>query len=149
MTAAVTWSEKPFAELSNSALYEILQLRQLVFVVEQQCVYLDVDGHDPRCWHLAGHDLHGLVAYARLIPPGLLGAEVSIGRVATDPRARGSGVGKLLMQQAIEHVTRRWGGAIVISAQAYLQRFYRDFGFVAVGKEYLEDGIPHIEMRRS
>ena len=139
-----------FDELTLIQLYEVMALRQTVFVVEQNCPYLDADGKDVDSWHLLGYDDHSgrLVAYTRLIPKGLTYADyASIGRVATAPDARGQGIGRRLMLESIRHARNRFGDSpIKISAQAYLLQFYQDLGFVPVGKEYLEDGIPHIGM---
>lgn len=139
----------PFAELSVFQLYDILTLRQEVFVVEQNCVYQDCDGVDLQSWHLLGMNSAGkLIAYTRLIPKDLSYADyVSIGRVATSPSARGTGAGRLLLQKSIEETERLFGKeSIQIGAQLYLLKFYESFGFQAVGEEYLEDGIPHIHM---
>lgn len=150
MTAALTWTDKTFAELTPHQLYEILQLRQAVFVVEQNCPYLDADGCDQMSRHLCGHDGNGLVAYARLVPAGTKHAEPSIGRVIIVERARGTGVGKALMRLAVARMAELFPGVpIVLGAQAHLQKFYAEFGFVVFGEPYDEDGIPHIDMRRS
>ncbi|MBP9085910.1 MAG: GNAT family N-acetyltransferase [Kofleriaceae bacterium] len=149
MTAALTWTDKTFAELTPHQLYAILQLRQAVFVVEQKCAYLDADGCDAMARHLCGHDGVGLVAYARLVPAGIKHAEPSIGRVLIVERARGTGVGKALMRNAVARMGSLFAGApIVLGAQAHLQRFYAEFGFEVFGEPYDEDGIPHINMRR-
>lgn len=149
MAPMLEWTETPFAALSPQALYEILQLRQAVFVVEQNCAYLDADGYDAPAWHLCGRDARGLAAYARLLPGGTKHAAPSIGRVITAARARGTGLGKALMREAVVRLQHHVGAVpIVLGAQAHLQRFYAEFGFVTVGVEYLEDGIPHIDMQR-
>ncbi|MBD1393285.1 GNAT family N-acetyltransferase [Mucilaginibacter glaciei] len=141
---------KPFSELSTNQLYNILRLRSEVFVVEQNCVYLDIDNKDLKCHHLMILDGDGeLMAYARLVPPGLSFEEMSIGRVVSNSKNRGTGSGRLLMNRAIEECTRVFGnGDIKIGAQAYLVNFYSSFGFVPVGDGYDEDGIPHIDMIR-
>ncbi len=150
MTTALTWTDKSFAELTPHQLYEILQLRQAVFVVEQNCPYLDADGCDQMSRHLCGYDVIGLVAYARLVPAGIKHAEPSIGRVIVVARARGTGVGKTLMRTGVARMLSLFAGApIVLGAQAHLQKFYAEFGFVMFGEPYNEDGIPHIDMRRS
>ncbi|MBI2389181.1 MAG: GNAT family N-acetyltransferase [Deltaproteobacteria bacterium] len=150
--------EKAFAELSADELYAILALRQEVFVVEQACAYLDCDGLDRAARHLwtvrrvqcDEGDLAGaIVAYARILPPGEKFEEASLGRVITASSARRTGVGRAIVARAIAGIERRWGGAIRISAQSYLERFYRELGFERVGEGYLEDGIPHIEMLRA
>lgn len=144
------WACLPFAELGVQQLYDVLALRSEVFVVEQQCVFLDIDGLDPQTWHLLGHGADGrLQAYARLIPPGLKGPDALIGRVVTAPLARGGGSGRALMAEAVAECARLWPGrAITLHAQAHLERFYAGFGFTPVGEPYVEDGIPHIEMRK-
>lgn len=151
MPGPTHWHCLPFAALSTAQLYELLALRSEVFVVEQQCVFLDIDGVDPQVWHLLGHGDDGrLLAYARLLPPGLKSpTDAVIGRVVTAPAARGSGAGRALMGEAVAHGERLWPGhAITLHAQAHLERFYASFGFTPVGQPYVEDGIPHIEMRR-
>jgi len=141
---------KAFNELSLQELYEIGRLRQEVFVVEQNCPYIDFDGRDDKCHHLMfwGDDKAELMAYARLVPAGIsYPEEPSIGRVITSPKARGTGLGRKLMLAAIEECNRIWGNVpIRISAQTYLLDFYSSLGFSSTGKEYLEDGIPHTEM---
>ena len=145
----ITWTLKPFNELTPDELYDALQLRQAVFCVEQNCAYQDVDGKDKKSWHLLGYKHKMLIAYSRLLPAGISFAEVSIGRVATKKEARMTGAGKALMRQSILNCEKLFGNvAIRIGAQKYLKRFYEGFGFVDVGKEYLEDGIPHLEMLR-
>jgi len=138
----------PFAALSAAKLYEIMQLRNAVFVVEQNCVYQDADGIDPDCLHVMVRDDASLAGYCRLVPPGLKYPEWSIGRVITAPSARGKGVGHSLMQAAIPAIEQQGGAAIRISAQKYLEKFYSGYGFKPVGQDYLEDNIPHIEMLR-
>ena len=145
----LAWNVTPFAELRVEELYELLTLRQLVFCVEQSCVYLDCDGKDPAALHLLGRDAAGrLVAYARLLPPGVSFVEPAIGRVVSHPDARRTGLGRELMREAIARTRVAFGPqAIRIGAQVYLRRFYEDLGFEATGSVYDEDGIPHIEMR--
>lgn len=141
------FDSKPFRELSPQELYDVLELRQRVFVVEQACAYLDCDGYDVESLHLMGRDRAGkLSSYARLLPPGLRYREASIGRVVTHPAARRSGLGRELMTESIARVRDLYPGPIRIAAQRYLERFYGDFGFVVAGEPYEEDGIPHIEM---
>ena len=141
----------PFQKLSLEALYSIMALRQEVFMIEQTCYYLDADGRDQVSWHLMGKDSQGkIVAYARLLPPGVpFEGHTSIGRVLTVAAVRKTGAGKALLEKAIAESIRIFGDiSLCISAQSYLLRFYRGFGFVEVGEEYLEDGIPHIHMIR-
>lgn len=141
----------PFAKLSLQELYDNMALRQEVFVVEQDCPYLDADGKDADGHHLLGYNGQGkLLAYARLLPPGIsYPGFASIGRVVTAPSARRTGAGKQLMQESIAWCERLYGQVpLKISAQVYLIRFYKSFGFQKAGEEYLEDDIPHIGMVR-
>jgi ElaA protein len=141
------WLLKPFDALTPSELYDALALRQRVFVVEQRCAYLDCDGLDRAALHLLGRASDGaLVAYARLLPPGVAYAEGAIGRVVTDTGVRGTGLGRALMREAIARMRSAYPGALQIGAQAHLQRFYGELGFVTVGEPYEEDGIPHVHM---
>lgn len=143
----LTWVFKKFQELSPAELYAIMQLRNEVFVVEQNCVYQDADGKDPGCWHLAGWDGVNLVAYTRIIPPGIAFKEASIGRVVTSPRYRRTGAGRELMKESIGRTFSQFNcNEIKIGAQLYLTRFYQSLGFRQTSPQYLEDGIPHIEM---
>lgn len=143
------WSWSRFDDLGVQGLYDALQLRCRVFILEQG-PYLDPDGLDRASWHLLGRDAAGtLQACLRVVDAGVKYAEPSIGRVVTSPEVRGAGLGRALMAEGVAGCERFWPGrAIRISAQAHLQRFYRTFGFEAVGDEYLEDGIPHVEMLR-
>ena len=142
---------KPYSELSLDELYEIMALRQEVFVVEQDCPYLDADGKDQQAWHLMGFDKkEKLVAYSRIVPQGISYKNYpSIGRIVSSPSVRGNGIGKKLMIATIESTENLFKGQPVkISAQCYLINFYKSFGFRTEGKEYLEDNIPHIAMIR-
>lgn len=144
---SLTWVFKKFAELSSAELYAIMQLRNEVFVVEQDCVYQDADGKDPGSWHLSGWDGANLVAYTRIIPPGIAFKEASIGRVVTSPRYRRTGAGRELMKESIDRTFSQFNCTeIRIGAQLYLTRFYQSLGFRQTSGEYLDDGIPHIEM---
>lgn len=150
----LSWTCARLDELDARALYDVLALRSLVFVVEQNCVYLDPDGLDVKTWHLLGRDEQGtLQAYARLVPPLAKGAKQPLpmfGRVVTAPTTRGSGLGRALIAEAIAHCERLWPGqGLEINAQAYLERFYASFGFVVTSEPYDEDGILHIDMRRA
>ncbi len=138
----------PFEQLTVYQLYEIMALRQEVFVVEQNCPYLDADGKDLKGWHLMLRNETGkLIAYARLLPKGVSYEHSAIGRIISAPSARGTGAGRQLVQAAIEECYRLFGKEpIKIGAQTYLLRFYQSFGFEVVSEEYLEDGIPHVEM---
>lgn len=138
-----------FDQLSVFQLYDLMALRQEVFVVEQNCPYLDCDGIDVKSWHLLGLNEKGnLLSYARLIPKDLVyDGYVSFGRVVSSPAVRRSGAGRALVDKAIEESYRLFGKEpIQIGAQSYLLNFYQSFGFQPVGEEYLEDGIPHIHM---
>jgi ElaA protein len=146
----VNWICKKFSDLSPLELYHLLQLRSEVFVVEQNCVFLDMDNSDQQCFHLMGCIENKLVAYARIVPPGRIYKEASIGRVVTSPSVRKKGVGKLLMQKAIEICNQLFGNTdIRIGAQFYLKNFYGCFGFNQVSDVYLEDGIEHIYMLKN
>ena len=146
---AIQWTLKKFDDLSAIELYKIMQLRNEVFVVEQNCVYQDADNKDISSWQFMGWDNEKLVAFTRLLPPGLAYEQASIGRVVTSPSARGSGIGKELMQQSIKEIKDLFGEVpIKIGAQLYLQKFYTSLGFVQTSEIYLEDGIQHIEMVR-
>lgn len=128
-------------------LYTILRLRNQVFIVEQSCVYQDLDNKDIYCHHLMLFENKLLVAYARLVPPGLSYDEMSIGRVLTSKEVRGKGAGRKLMALAIENCRKIFGdGPIKIGAQHYLKQFYNDLGFKETGDVYDEDGIDHIHM---
>lgn len=144
---SITWTCKTFERLTPYELYAILQLRSAVFVVEQHCVFLDLDDKDQPSWHLMGWYENKLVAYARLVPPGIGFKESSIGRVVTAPEVRRSGAGKQLMQEAITRLYNIWKQQpIRIGAQYYLLKFYSSFGFEQASEIYMEDGIEHIEM---
>jgi ElaA protein len=144
----LTWKCTVFNELSVTELYAIMQLRNEVFVVEQNCVYQDADNKDLASYHLTGWDADQLVAYCRLLPPGISYQDASIGRVATSSAYRKMGNGRLLMSKAIVKTLSQFTcSKITISAQFYLSKFYESLGFTAFGEVYLEDNIPHIEMR--
>ena len=140
------WHDKPFAALTTAELYAILALRARVFVIEQNCVYNDVDGKDPVCRHIWATRDGAVAAYLRIVPPGVSFAEVAIGRVVTAPEARRGGLGKELMQRGIAACGAQ---PIRLGAQCYLERFYTELGFVRAGADYVEDGIPHLEMLRA
>lgn len=140
------WRWKKFDELSLQELYDLLRLRQEVFVVGQGCAYLDADGLDQKSHHLLGYLDNDLVAYLRVMPPGLRFKETAIGRVAVGPKHRGKGFGKDLTEEALKRITAMKTKPVRISAQKYLEKFYGDFGFKTVSKDYLEDNIPHVEM---
>jgi ElaA protein len=151
--STVTWECTAFADLTPGDLYAAMVLRQVVFVLEQKCAYLDADGADAKALHLfgwvKGDSWQRLVAYARLFPPRVKYAEASIGRVVTHPDVRGTGLGQALMAEAIRLIEEKaWGSEIRIQAQMYLERFYEGFGFRRVTEPYLEDDIWHVDMRR-
>lgn len=138
---------KSFQELSNEELYAVLRLRAEVFVVEQNCPYLDLDNKDQKCFHLLLYAGSDLAAYCRLVPAGLSYQEVAIGRVISAPAYRGKGLGKVVMERAISYCEDIFGMVpIRLGAQVYAKGFYASLGFEAEGEEYLEDGIPHVEM---
>lgn len=151
VTGSVDWRVDDFEALSKRALYTILAVREAVFVVEQDCPYQDVDGNDLAAVHVSGWAEDGaLLAYARIVAPGVRFAEPAIGRVLTVAPARRRGLGRELMNRAIRAVEEAYPGyGIRISAQQYLEDFYRELGFETVRGPYPEDGIPHLEMFRS
>jgi ElaA protein len=149
---STTWRWCCFDELDVHALDAIYRARQQVFSIEQACVYLDADGFDAQSFHLAAwaSDRAVPLAYARVVHPGLKYAEPSIGRVITTGAARGTGLGRELVRRAVANCGAAFPGhGIRISAQTRLERFYGEFGFMAVGAPYMEDGIPHTEMLRA
>ena len=146
----LNWRCLPFDALHARTLYALLQLRTEVFVMEQTCVFQDMDGADAQCFHLLGERDGELLAYARLVPAGLKFTEASIGRVVTLPAARGGGLGHVLVREAVQALHGLWGvQPIRIGAQARLQAFYQQHGFEPDGPIYIEDGIDHIEMVRA
>ena len=138
---------KHFSELTTDELYDIMRLRSEIFVVEQDCVYNDLDGHDKEAVHLFLRKGGEIVAYSRLLKPGSRFSNYSIGRVVVKESERGTGLGIQMMEAAKAYILQEWkADKIKISAQKYLQKFYEDLGFVVVTEEYLEDGIPHFGM---
>lgn len=138
--------------MNTHELYQLMALRQEVFVVEQNCPYLDADGKDQNAWHLMGFDENeNLIACARMGPHGVFYENyASIGRIVSAPSVRGKGIGKKLMNVCLETAEKLFNNQpIKISAQCYLIRFYESFGFKTTGKQYLEDNIPHIAMIRA
>ncbi|MEO0045347.1 MAG: hypothetical protein RL705_538 [Bacteroidota bacterium] len=143
------WKIKRFETLSTKELYGILQLRAEVFIVEQNCVYQDIDGKDEKALHLIGEDNGQIVAYARLFKPHDYFEQASIGRVIVKETARSQKLGHLLMREAIQVIKSHFDQRkITISAQLYLKKFYESHGFIQTSEMYLEDDIPHIEMRK-
>jgi len=141
---------KTFSELNTSELYKILQLRSEVFVIEQDCVYQDLDFKDQKAVHVIGIKNDKIIAYTRIFKPGDYFKEASIGRVIVDAKERKFGYGHDLMKASIKVIQKKFNTLkITISAQVYLKNFYESHGFKKAGDEYLEDGIPHIEMLRN
>ncbi|MGH8443306.1 MAG: GNAT family N-acetyltransferase [Nevskiaceae bacterium] len=150
MNRPLRWTWHRWAELTPDVLYAFLRLRSAAFVVEQNCVFPEMDGRDPQCEHLCGWDDAGLRAYLRLVPPGLRTPEVALGRVVVDRAARGTGVGRAAMLEGLERCAQRYPGQPVkVSAQQHLEKFYAGLGFVTVGTPYDEDGILHVDMVKS
>jgi ElaA protein len=144
----IKWICKSFSELTNEELYKILQLRNAVFVVEQNSVYQDCDDKDQPSYHLMGWKENMLVAYSRLIPPGIAYKEASFGRVITAKELRGQNIGKELVNQSLKFIHNLFATqSVTIGAQLYLKKFYESFGFSPASDKYLEDGIEHIKMR--
>ena len=149
MTTEIIWEIKPFKTLSTLELYDLLRLRSKVFVVEQNCVYQDIDGKDEKALHLFGKSDGKIVAYARLFKSGDYFENASIGRVVIDPDCRDRKWGHELMREAILGISNHFSeSAITISAQLYLKNFYEQHGFIQTREMYLEDDIPHIEMKK-
>lgn len=145
----INWVLKKFEELTPHELYAILQLRTEVFVVEQRCVFQDMDDKDQHCYHYMGWKDGYLAAYIRIVPPGIAYEYASIGRVVNSPKARGTGIGKELMITGIAKTEELFGKApLKIGAQSYLKKFYESLGFIQTGNPYMEDGIEHIYMLR-
>ena len=147
----ITWYHKHFKNLTATELYQILQLRNEVFIVEQNCPFQDLDDKDFKCYHLIGFDTNSqkVMAYTRIVPAGISYDEASIGRVVTSPLARRKGIGKQLMKNSIELLEELYGGiSIKIGAQLYLKKYYESFDFQQIEEVYLEDGIEHILMIR-
>ena len=138
---------KPYNDLSIDELYGLLRLRSEVFVVEQDCVYQDIDKKDKKAIHILGLKNNDIVGYARIFMPGDYFKEASIGRVVVSQKERGSGLGYDLMNASIKTIQDEFKETTIkVSAQTYLKKFYNNLGFKQVGEEYLEDGIPHIAM---
>lgn len=152
----MNWELKTFSELSTETLYDLLALRVNVFIIEQACLYPELDYKDQVCYHLYAYDdsrilnessRPEILAYLRILPPGVSYDEISIGRVIVSEQTRGTGLGRELMINAFRAIKDTYGNVpIRISAQAYLQKFYESLGFEKVSEIYLEDDIPHMEM---
>jgi ElaA protein len=150
MIVDMAWRFAHFDELTPREVHDLFQLRVAVFVLEQNCPFQDLDGADLDAWHLLGRAGNALQAYCRLLSPGVKFPEASIGRVITSQEARGTGLGRVLMAEALQRAQSLWPGQpIRIGAQARLEKFYEGFGFRRASDEYIEDGIPHIEMLRA
>ena len=145
----LNWKIKHYKELTLNEFHDIIALRLKVFVVEQNCPYLDLDGKDKRCYHLLCRNGKGdIIATARIIPPNISQEYSSIGRVVIINNVRGKGLGHKLMSFSIEFTLKKFGEyPILISAQKHLENYYQKHNFISTGKEYLEDGIPHIKMK--
>lgn len=152
-SAQVAWQWSRFRDLRPEDLYEVVRLRESVFIVEQNCAYPDADGRDPAAWHLLGwiegDGARRLVAYARVFEPGIRYAEGSVGRVVTAAEVRRTGIGRTLLSEALTRLDGLAPGQpIRIAAQRYLEGFYSGFGFKTVSAPYEEDGIIHVDMLR-
>ncbi|WP_409439408.1 GNAT family N-acetyltransferase [Psychromonas sp. GE-S-Ul-11] len=144
------WQFQLFSELSAQRLYQILKLRQDVFVLEQTCLYADLDELDQQSAHISliNEEDDSLLAYCRVLPAGVIYDDVAIGRVVVNQQARNKGIAKKLMEKTITFIeTEMQASAITISAQSHLQRFYESLGFLVISEPYDEDGIEHITMR--
>jgi ElaA protein len=149
--ARISWQWSRFSELTTQDLYAVVQLREAVFVVEQNCPYPDADGRDPNAWHLLGWTQatpgRTLVAYARIFEPGIRYDQASIGRVVTSGEVRGTGLGRVLMAEALRRVeSLAPAQPVKIAAQRRLEDFYLGFGFKTISDPYEEDGIIHVDM---
>lgn len=151
MSPEILWQWRTFADLTTPQLYQILQLRQQVFVIEQQCCYDDIDDWDQDATHLLGMNADGqLLAYIRVFAANVRFTDACIGRVLTHASMRGQGLGHELMRRGIEYCDQSFPNtAIRISAQAHLTGFYEQHGFVVAGEQHLVDGIPHVDLIRS
>lgn len=151
MDHQMKWVCHPFSEFTAQTLYQVLRLRDQVFVLEQQSIYGDIDNADQDAWHIRGVDENGsLFAYARLLPPGKKSADAAaIGRVVVSADHRGKGYGKQLLAVTLEQCERLYPGVpVALSAQAAAQTLYQSFGFTATGNPYDDGGVMHIDMRR-
>lgn len=137
---------KSFNEFSIEELYAVLRLRSEVFVVEQDCVYQDIDNKDQKAIHILGYEGKHLAAYTRIFKPGDYFEQASIGRVVVSPSQRGKSYGQEIMKASIAYAKAEHFPIVKISAQCYLDKFYKDLGFISTGEKYLEDGIPHQAM---
>ena len=147
----LNWQVKHYHDLTLNEFHDIIALRLDVFVVEQDCPYLDLDGKDKKCYHLICRDGKGdVMATSRILPPGISYENTAIGRVVINKKYRGQGIGHEMMERCIQFSQNEFGNSpIIISAQKHLEEYYGKHQFVSTGSEYLEDGIPHVEMKRS
>ncbi len=149
MLKDIRWTVSAFGTLSKEELHDIYKVRQQVFCVEQKCIYLDIDGQDENADHLAAwcHFQREPVAYARVVKPTSIETTLSIGRVLTIPVLRGQGLGRAVLRHAMAHASAKWPKHnLRIAAQSRLVGFYQSEGFKTIGQNYLEDGLPHIDM---
>ena len=143
------WHLKSFEQLTGNEMYRILEQRVAVFMLEQNCLYPEIDGKDNQCYHLFAEKNGQIAAYCRLIPPGVTYTQASIGRVLVNDAFRGQGLAQQMMTQAIAFLTEELRHSqIKIQAQHYLEKFYGSFGFTPISDVYPEDGIPHVDMLR-
>ncbi len=143
----MSWKIQTYDELTTEELYKIIQLRVNVFIVEQQTCYEDLDNHDQNSIHISYVENGKLCAYSRILPPGEKFEMVSIGRVITSQEMRGTGLGKEMIQFALDIIEQQWpGSAVFIQAQEYLKKFYGSFGFEQVSEPYIYDSLPHLDM---
>ncbi|NCP20874.1 MAG: GNAT family N-acetyltransferase [Zetaproteobacteria bacterium] len=143
----IKWQLKNFESLTNTELYNILKLRSQIFVIEQNCIFQDLDDKDQKAFHLFTQNNDEVLAYTRLFAPGACYQEASIGRVMVNEKARGTGLGFELMRESIKQIKNQFGKTpIKIGAQLYLKIFYENLGFKQISDTYLEDDIPHIYM---
>ena len=143
------WQIKHYRDLTLNEFHDLIALRLEAFVVEQNCAYLDLDGKDKKCYHLiCRNGLGNVVATSRILPPGLSYDDTAIGRVVIDEELRGQGIGHDMMERCIDFCKKEFGNTpILISAQKHLENYYGKHEFKSTGNEYLEDGIPHVEMK--
>jgi ElaA protein len=145
----MNWILKKWEEMNPNEIHAILKLRIDVFVVEQNCPYPELDGKDKYAYHLFCMKDDEALAVCRILPKGISYPDVSIGRVATALTQRKTGLGKALMHEALNQIESMWGAVdVTISAQCYLENFYREFGFITISETYLEDDIPHVKMKK-
>ncbi|MGG1369614.1 GNAT family N-acetyltransferase [Priestia megaterium] len=146
----MTWCIKSFQELTNDELYEILQVRTAIFVVEQKCAYLEVDGKDKLAYHLFKKENEKIIAYLRVLPKGISYQEASLGRIIVKQAQRGMGLGRELVARGIDFLENELHEkTIKIQAQSRLQTFYESFGFRSVSDIYSDEGLPHVDMLKT